>query len=191
MGNRIQVTYWHHHHKNSIKRQLTCLEQLLEIQEGNHVHQVRAQRTIVSNLKRQTDVFLDHLAKRDEGVGVLVGIVPAQEYSGASGNAFSFTRNNERVVSRSWVETWMVSGAVAALYRSFAYSGTLHNQGRVMLVHIPQNAGTLITMGVLGHIVRMAKNQATPFVEMHIGKKWDDGVLSLVTEMGPKAIVVE
>ncbi len=191
MENRIQVTYWHHGHKKDINRQLTCLEQLLGTQVGNHVHQVRAQMTRVSNLKKQTGVFLDHLAKRDEGVGVLVGIVPAQEYSGASGNAFYFTRNNESVVS-GWVETWMVSGAVAALYRSFAYSCTLHNQGRVMLVHIPQNAGTLITEGVLGRIVTMAKNQTLPFQEVHIGfKSEEDGMPSLVIEMGPKAIVVE
>lgn len=198
MGNRLHITCWHHH-LNVIDYQISCLEELLEIKrwDQNSVHRVIAEKARVSNLKKQTNILLSYLAKKDEGMGVLVGIVPAQEYRGADGGAFFFTRNGGRIVS-GYLDTWMVSGAVAALYRSFAHSCAWHNQGRVMLVHMPQDAGALelggglLTKedGVLSHIVLMAKNQTVPFQEVHIGIKREEDGLSFLVDVGPKAIMV-
>lgn len=204
MGNQLNVRLWY----GDDSHQVTIVDDILNFLREN-LGKKKDELRVSGGCARLAD--MDHLVKRVLGEiidikdGIVVGIVPAQIHKECWGIPFSVLSGKLQVRSKEELESLVVCAGIGALYRSFAYSCTQHNQGRVMLVHVHpvfyeenffEVAGrSLRDMwigedGIVSQVITMAKNQATPFVEMHIGEKWDDGMPSLVIEMGPKAIMV-
>lgn len=145
--------------------------------------------------------------------GIVVGIVPAQIYKECWGNPFSVSSGKIRLSSREELESLVICAGICALYRSLAYSIMKSDHAsKVMLVHVhpvffQENFfddgshqegmayGRLFNLwtgedGILSRVIMMAKNQIAPFQEVHIGEKWNNGIPSILVDMGPKAIMV-